>query len=239
MQAGEALVAAGGKRAEVGRELIRWASDDLKVYAGRSYDPKWGTFLALMTDGTPIRWRESKTGYYVPSSFAPVEPDGVLLWGYATAYRLTGDEEHWRMVRAIAKSLDLGDVGQPAAQRSLRTNTANQSWSVIYALLELARATDDRAFLQLASRVGDNVLKTQSASGLFPRPGRLYARTGDEAPLALLHLAAVLDGKQSLLPPPTLDSRFFHCEFDGPLEDYQKKRADKRTYDDLVFYGGR
>jgi len=40
------------------------------------------------------------------------------------------------------------------------------------------------------------------------------------------------------MPGPIRDSRFFHCEFHGKLEDHQQKRADKRTYDDLVFYGG-
>ena len=83
-----------------------------------------------------------------------------------------------------------------------------------------------------------NVARLQTPNGLFPRPGRTYARTGDEVPLALLHLAAVLAGQSSVLPPPTLDSRFFHCEYHGPLAPHQQKRADKRTYDHLVYYGG-
>ena len=89
MQAGEALVAAGGKYAEVGREFIRWGSEDLKVYARHSYDPKSGKLVAMMTDGTPLRWKESREGYYVPRSFSPRSLDGTLLWGYALAYRLS------------------------------------------------------------------------------------------------------------------------------------------------------
>jgi hypothetical protein len=98
--------------------------------------------------------------------------------------------------------------------------------------------SEDSAFLRLACRIADNLLATQSETGLFPRPGRDFARTGDEAPQALLHLAAALDGKSSSLPAPILDSRFFHCEHDG----YPKERRvipDKRTYDDVVYYGGR
>ena len=34
------------------------------------------------------------------------------------------------------------------------------------------------------------------------------------------------------------DRRFFHCEYHGDLEEYQKKRADARTYDHNVIYGG-
>jgi hypothetical protein len=55
--------------------------------------------------------------------------------------------------------------------------------------------------------------------------------------LALLHLAAALEGRSEEMPPPVFDSRFFHCEYHGGLAEHQQKRADKRTYDNLVFYG--
>jgi pectate lyase len=238
MQAGEALIAAGGERAEQGRRFIDWALADLTVYAQHSYDPDSGMFVARMTDGTPLCWQEAKAGYYVAESFAPLPPDGVLLWTYAAACRLGGEPVHWNMVRTIARALDLGDIGDHDGARALRYETDQTSWHVIYALLELHRATGDGQFLQLARRVGQNVAKWQTPSGLFPRPGRTYARTGDEVPLALLHLAAALAGQSSVLPPPTLDSRFFHCEYHGPLEPHQQKRDDKRTYDHLVYYGG-
>ena len=238
IQAGETLIAAGGARGEVGRQFIRWASDDLAVYARQCYDGQTGRFIARMTDGTPIRWRQSRSGYYVPNSFAPVTPDGYALWSYSIAYRLTKEPIHWRMARAMANAMQLGDLGGPQGERALRLDTSNDNWQVIYALLELTRATDDQGFLELARRVGHNLLQMQTDSGLFPRPGRDYARTGDEAPLALLHLAATIAGKRSVLPPAIYDSRFFHCEYDGPLQAHQQKRADKRTYDHLVFYGG-
>ncbi|MBN1420297.1 MAG: DUF4962 domain-containing protein [Planctomycetes bacterium] len=221
MQAGEALIAAGGARADAGREFIRWASEDLKIYARRSYDPDAGVFVALMTDGTPIRWRESREGYYIPASFAPVKPDGLILWGYAMAFRLTEDPEHSKMANAIAE----------------RLVPDGRDWTLIYALMELHRATGDRSFLDRACRVADRILAMQSKGGLFPRKGRGFARTGDEAPLALLHLAAALDGRSHLMPRAIYDNRFFHCEYHGPLEPHQRKRADARTYDHLVYYG--
>ncbi|MCU0916065.1 MAG: hypothetical protein MUC88_16105 [Planctomycetes bacterium] len=240
MQNAIALLAQGGAGAELGREMIRWASDDLKVYARRSFDPNAGVFRTLMTDGTPLQWQAAKKGYYIPASFAPRAPDGFILWGYALAYRLTSDEAHWQMVRRLARCLSLGDVGTPGGnERALNFGTASTDWRCIYALLELGQARHEREFLRLASRLADNLLRTQTATGLFPQPGRQWARTGDEVPLALLHLAAALAGKSELMPAAMRDSRFFHCEYHGPLEDYQKKRDDKRTYDDLVYYGGR
>jgi hypothetical protein len=138
------------------------------------------------------------------------------------------------MVKEIAGQFGLGDVSRPA---KLNLDTTCDDWRVIYALLELHEATGGEPLTQLACRVADNILKGQTPTGLFPRSGRNYARTGDEAPLAILHLAAAIEGKQALMPPPTFDRRFFHCEYHGHLEERQKKRADARTYDHLVFYG--
>jgi len=239
MQAGEALVAAGGKAAEVGRQFIHWASDDLKTYADRCWDDEAGVFVTCQTDGTPLKWKEAKTGYYTPNSFAPRKADGTLLWGYAMAYRLTGDAGHWRMVRRIAKDRGLGDVGRPdGTDRDLLADPNSADGEAIYTLLELRAATGDAAFLTAARGVAENLLPRQAKTGLFPNGKAEYARTGDEAPLALLHLAGAIEGKRDALPPAAFDRRFFHCVYEGPLKPHQQKRADSRTYDSRVFYGG-
>ncbi len=223
MQAAEALTAAGGEHAKLGRELLEWASEDLKVYARQCYDEESGKFIARMIDGTALRWQEAKSDYYVPSSFAPLPADGTIVWAYAMAYRLTGDQQHAEMARKLG------------AQLGKEQKMAD--WRLIYALLEYHAATNDPEALRRACGVANQLLEWRAESGLFPRPGREYARTGDEAPLALLHLAAAIEGRRELLPSAMFDSRFFHCEFDGPLEEHQKKRADKRTYDNNVYFG--
>jgi len=238
MQDAGILCEAGGRYAEVGGEFIAWAVEDLKTYAQRCYDPESGQFIAMMIDGTPLKWRESKTGYYVPESFAPRNPDGYLMWGYATAYRISKDKSLWETIRQLGKSMAIGDVGSPTGQgQSLKFDTDSADWRMVYALLELHRATGNQSTLALACRIADNLLKLQTDTGLFPRAGRQYARTGDEIPLVLLHLAATMQDKNDKMPAPAFDGRFFHCEYHGPLEEYQKKRADKRTYDNYVFYG--
>jgi len=239
MQDGLELVAAGGDRVRVGHDLIRGAAEDLAIYARKCYDAETGMFVACTIDGTPLEWKKARSGYYVPESFAPRRADGSLLWGYALAWRLTGDDVHWRMVRHIARQRGLGDVGTPDGDgRRLDRSTGSRDWGSIYALLELAKGTGARGFVDLAARVADNLVRTQTRTGFFPRKGRAWARTGDEVPLALLHLAAALLGKGDAMPAPAYDSRFFHCEYHGDLEEHQKKRADKRTYDNNVFYGG-
>ncbi len=232
MQAGEILVAAGGPFARVGKEFIQWAADDLKVYARHCLDPESGRFVAVMTDGTRIRGEKSKEGYYNAGSFASIGANGTNLWGYATAWRLTRDPDLWERVRQIAKGLGLGDPGG-----SLRQETGSADGAVIYALLELHEALRDPALLKLACRVGNNILKRQAPSGLFPSGRRGFARTGDELPLAVLHLASAITGRRSRLPSAALDSRFFHCRYHGDLDEGQKKRGDERTYDNNVYFG--
>lgn len=235
MQAAESLRQAGGtQNSAFAQKLIDTASEDLKIYARQCYDPESGQFIGRMTDGTAIQWKEAKTGYYVPESFAPRDPNGDLFWGYCLAYRLTGDEAHEQMVDKLGAHFGLwpadsvGDSAEPFEC---------SDWRLIYGLLDLAEATGDARYLKVACRVGDNLLKTRAGSGLFPRTGRQYARTGDDIPLALLHLAAALSGRRAEIPAAIFDRRFFHCEYHGELEEYQKKRADARTYDHYVFYG--
>lgn len=238
MQAAELLLAAGDDCAAVGREFIRWAADDLKTYFKNCYQAQTGQFIAVMTDGTPIQAAKSRPGYYNASSFAPARPDGNLLWGAAMAFRLTRDEALWDMTRTLARELELGDFGESGgAERKLRLATPCANTSSLYALLELARATGDRNFLRLAAGIADNLLKLQTPTGLFPRPDRKYARTGDEIPLALLHLAGAMANQAALLPPATLDHAYFHCQHDGDRERLNPDIQDNRTYDHVLFYG--
>jgi len=238
MQSGEMLVREGGDFTSIGRELIKWASDDLRTYAKYCYDRDRCVFPARMTDGTLLDWEKSSEGYYIPESFAPLEPDGYLLWAYAMAYRLTGDESHWTILRSMFDCLGLGELGNPDQPgENLDLGTLYTDWLLIYTLLELYESTGSQAILQQACRIADNLLAWQTVNGLFPRPGRNYARTGDEVPLAILHLVAAIDGKQDLIPAPMLDKQYFHAIYHGDLEPYQEKRDDNRTYDNLVYYG--
>ncbi len=239
MQAGEELVKAGGRAGQVGKEFIDWACDDLQTYARYCWDDKERVFHPVLTDGTRLKWQECRPGYYGDhkSSLRPLPADGLLLWSYSMAYRLTGDQAQWKMIGELCRSLGLGEAGAcDGSGRELDFNTGCDDWGVIYGLLELSDATDDPEWLRLACRVGDNILKTQTETGLFPRRGREFARTGDEIPLSLLHLAAACQGRRSAVPAPTHDSRGFHCEYHGPLPDDAKKPGDKRTTDGHVFY---
>jgi len=262
MQAGEVLLASPDEKARrTGEEFVVWAVDDLKTYGRQAVDWSTGLVPPRLTDGTPIRTDEMKPGYFTPEDFLPQPVDGWLFWGCALAYRHSRDTEIWSMARSLGRLFQLGEFGEPdGAGRTLALpDLPVRDRRLLYGLLELHRATGDDAFLRLAARVGDHLLALQAPSGLFPRPAppprpegvgkthdaipgveqpaRRYARTGDEIPLALLHLAAAIEGRRADLPQAVSDDQYFHCRYFGPLAPYQRKFNDVRTYDYLVFYG--
>ena len=231
LQAGEAL---GGP---LGKDLIRWASEDLKAYARHAYDAKSNTFRSLVADGTELRGAESRSFYYRKDALGPRKPHGRMAWVYATAYRLTKDPAHWDLLRKLCIGQGYGDIGSRNGRgRKLNPACRSGQFESIYALLDLARATGDRNFLKLAARVGDNILGGRTPDRCFPTRYK-YVRTGDEQVLALVHLAAALAGKSRLMPPPARDQQYFHC-----IHDDAKKRQvgpgkyDQRTWDWTAVY---
>ena len=92
--------------------------------------------------------------------------------------------------------------------------------------------------LRLASRIGDNLLAMQTETGLFPRAGRKWGRVGDPVPLALLHLAATIEGERDAIPAAVVDRYRFHARWEGdPLHPDQQRPGDSRTFDDHVYFG--
>jgi pectate lyase len=247
MQLGEELLRGRKSQAAFGRELIDWAVADLKAYGRHAYDPELNAFVPLLTDGTRLQWEQVRPGYYRDhlDSLGPAAPDSRVFRAYAKAYRLSRDAGLWEMIRHLSRAMGFGEVGSAAAEPRHLRFSSGASWVAtdrhggsgsIYGMLELHRATGDRAFLQVAAEIADHLVRTHFRNGLFPRAGRVYARTGDEIPLALLHLVAAIENKSNLIPVDKVDSQFYHDIYFGPLERHQMKPGDARTRDNLVFY---
>ncbi len=257
LQAGLALLEGDAASIAAGERFIDWALEDLKVYARQAFDPEQQVFRSMLTDGTLLDWEQVSDGdggYYRAhqDSLGPTPPDGRVFWAYALAYRLSEQPVYWDMSRQIMQSLGFGDPGEPDGRghqlrldeelaEEMARQTAGDNWSqtayALYALLELYQATGNQHFQDVAIGIGNGLLVRQTATGLFPRGERQWARTGDEIPLALLHLAAALEGQRAQLPRASIDSSTFHVRYTGHLQPHQRKPGDARTTDGRVFYG--
>jgi pectate lyase len=208
----------------------------LKAYLRHAYDAERNVFRPLWADGTDLTgYVFPRTGYYGPQGTVlhPSPATELHLFSYARAFRLSRDPDLWSAVRSMMKGLDLGDPGEdPRRPRELRAATKNSSPLSIFALLELHRANAQKNYLELAHRVGANLLARSFHRGFFLADARhLNAKFDAIEPLALLSLEAARRGRPDLVPTYSGGGGYIHGQFGdlGRVYDIQAIWAAKRS----------
>jgi len=211
-----------------GEEFKRWAVADLTAFARHAYDWSTRSFWPTLIDGTRLRPEDRlHEGYVNTRWLSHREPNPLHFWAYALAYKHTGDPFFWKMTREVGQVLDLTDIGEKVGGGPARTQTHVADPDLIFGLLELQEATGDRAYLELARSVGDNILEACFCKGFFvPSAKHVYAKFDDTAPLALLYLEAAGRDAPPELPMYAANRSYFHGPYDG----------EGRTYDRNVLY---
>jgi pectate lyase len=205
---------------EKGKEFAQWAVEDLLAYGEFSYDPSIHSFHPVLTNGTRLTGMVlEKSGYYGKEgeTLPPAPADWPLLWSYVKGFRLSGNEKLWSIARSIAEGLGLGELGaQPSSTPELQLELDCSHPVGVFAALELYQLTQHDIYLVLASRISDNIISDRFREGLFlPTARHEYAKFDSAEPLALLHLAAELQGRRSELPVYVGGTPFFGAAFDG------------------------
>lgn len=211
-----------------GAEFRQWAVEDLTAYAEHAYDPADHAFWATLIDGTKLTPADRKHGGYVEVRWLEKRPvEGMHFWAYALAWKLTGDDLMWSMTREIGSALGLGDFGsEPGEGRQLNFETTQADTSVVFALLDLHEATKQPVFLQLARRVGDNLIAKEYHKGFFVTDAdHVVCKFDTVTPLALLYLEVALRDLPIKLPIYSAGKSYLHGPFEGV-----------RTYDHRTIY---
>ncbi|WP_209331221.1 hypothetical protein [Lunatimonas salinarum] len=202
-----------------GEELLGWTVAGLKAWAKFGYDSVRNHAKPIWADGTDLSGYEIKRdGYYgkAGTKFESSTVPSILLWSYALAFRLSGDPVLWETVRHMSKGFGLGDLGIWGEKPHVNLGTQASDPLMLFAILELAKASDRAEFRVLAERIGDNILYQRFRRGLFtPSADHLYASVNAVEPLALLALEAMLTGKEGLVPAYNGGSGYFHGPHDG------------------------
>ncbi len=189
-----------------GAEFVQWAREEMTAWGKSAYRAKDKTFIPMLTDGTSMEgYVVKKDGYFGPKGriFTAGKAGAMDFWTYALGWRLTDDAFLGEMVRSIRNANTFEKSRDPAA---------------LFGFLELYRKTKDRADLQAAESVGDNII----AAGLHLRGRVKFNRV---EPLALLHLAAALQDHESLVPAYIGGAGFFAAAY-----------ADQgHKYDDFLY----
>ena len=182
---------------EEGKEFTQWALEEFTAWGEVSYREKDNSFVPMLTDSTTLEGYVWKNGPGNSSGLNIIKPypaDLSFFWGYSVAYCTTGDKFMWQMVRDIAHGNGLGDIGRtPAHTSELQIETTCSHVYSLLGFLELYGKTKKPAYLEMARRIGDNILSSQFHKGFFvPSKKHIYTRFDCFEPLALLHLEAAI-----------------------------------------------
>ena len=214
-----------------GKEFTQWALEELTAWGKVAYRKKDNSFIPMLTDGTSMEgYVCKKDGYFGPRGriLKAGRAGPMDFYTYALAYRTTGDTFMWEMARNIASGNDLGNIGvTPGDEPHLPDHTDSSAYVTLLGFLELHEKTGKGAYLNMARKIGDNIVKNCFYEGFFVRSREhLYAKFDALEPLVLLHLCCTLKGKQATVPTVWPSSSFFHCPHDGK----------GRTYDNSIIY---
>lgn len=213
-----------------GQQIIDWTHEGLLAFQKYAYIPETNMLRPLITNATNgsrgsvvtdlSGYVLQRKGYYGEkgSVLKQYKARNTFLLSYARAYLITGDANLWTMARGIAKSNGLGDLGtEPGKNMALNDATTVNDVHSLFALIDIYEETKDRAYLDLARAVGNNIVKDRfittingqplgkTASGKpigYFMPGADYRFANFDAlePYALLALEAAIRGTPEKVP---------------------------------------
>lgn len=197
------MLAIGEQAGEVAECFIRWACEEIAAWGKIAYRRSDNSFVPMLTDGYPIEGLSlDRDGYFGPKGrvFGAIPAGPDFFWMYAAGYRHSRDPFLWEMAKSIADGMGAGDIGQPSGGgvRTWEQREDNADYRLLYGLLELYKATDDRRFLSYARQTGEQLLTKVADNGAFVSEERIL--TDDPLPLALLHLAEALQDRPGNVP---------------------------------------
>ena len=190
---------------EEGKEFRQWALEEFTAWGKASYRKKDNAFVPILTDGTSLEgyvWKKAPGTGSEGLVIKSLPADMSFFWGYSVAYRATGDEFMWEMVRDIALGNQLGDIGEtPTHTPDLETDTTCSHVYGLLGFLELYEKTKKPAFLEMGRRIGDNILANQFHKGFFVLSTKhIFTRFDCLEPLVLLRLDAAMKNRTGSVP---------------------------------------
>ena len=215
---------------DAGQEFLSWTHEGLRAFAQYAYNMEESTVKPMWSDGTDLSgYQLKRSGYYGEQGtvLLPRRAGSIYLLSFALGYRLTQDPLLWKVARRVAMDHQLGDLGvQPGEEMDLNMATPNADPVALFSLLDIYRGTHETAYLELACRIGDNIIGQYFNEGFFAGKNNIYAPTDSEEAFALIALETAVRGDWDAVPRYNSGRGFIHGNYDGY----------GRTYDKVVFW---
>jgi len=196
------VLLAGEMLGEKGQPLTQWVLEEMTAWGKASYRKKDNSFVPILIDGTNLEGYVEEDSPQGLNVAGPCPAGPQYFWAYCVAYHATSDSYMWEMVRDIAVSNELGDVGRtPSDAPELSIYTDCSHPYILLGFLQLHEKTGKSEFLEMARRIGDNILLNRRNKGFFvPSKKHVYTMFDCREPLALLHLEARLHARTESIP---------------------------------------
>lgn len=188
-----------------GETLKKWAVDGLEAWLQYAYVPETNQIKPMFADGKDLTGQPfPRFGFYGQKGwlFERKAINTITLLSTVTAWAISGRESLWPHVCAMARNFGLGewDAKDPHATRG--GVAPQQADSILlFAVLEVYRATGAQAYLELARALGGRLFAAHAHRGMFvPSERHIHCRFDDTDALALLALIATERGCPEVVP---------------------------------------
>ena len=207
LRAAEHLAKAGDH--EGSKEMVNKLSEHLVAYARYAYVPEKNELTPILADGTDLsgykmRHDGGPMTVYKNTILTAKPATTMFLPTYALAYRLSRNQALWKTLRDMCRGNGLGDIGEKTgAKPQLDTSCKSSEPYVVFALVELYKATDENAYLKFAEHICRNIIRQRHhpKSGLFTLDkDHLACHLDCYEPMAFLTVAAAKENKLDLIP---------------------------------------
>jgi pectate lyase len=186
-----------------GAEILEWVRSGLAAFARYAYSKETNAMRPMFADGTDLSGFTLKRDGYYGAAGARLDPYPAedFFLPFAKASLISGDAELWITARSIARGMGLGDLGaRPGEEPRPNLDTSVSDARSLFALIDLHSTSACSAYLDLARRIGDNIVSNTFTDGYFAFPGARYAKIDSTEALSLLALQAAIEGKPEFVP---------------------------------------
>lgn len=188
-----------------GETLKNWAVDGLEAWLKYAYVPETNQIKPMFADGKDLTGQPfPRFGFYGQKGwlFERKPINTITFLSTVTAWAISGRESLWPHVCAMARNFGLGewDTKNPRATRAGLVPQQAES-ILLFAVLEVYRATQAETYLQLAKALGERLFAAHAHRGMFvPSERHIHCRFDDTDALALLALLATERGCPEAVP---------------------------------------
>lgn len=186
-------------------EMLGWVISGLKNYYQYAYDVVTNTLRPMWNNGHDMTgYRFKRDGYYgkAGTELKPFVLEGDYLLPLVRAYRLSGDEDLYALIKAMLTRLNNENIRNVASPM------------LLLAIIELAEQQQSEEWVENAWQMATVLFEKHFHRGLFVRSDQhRYVRLDDPFPLALLTFVAACRDRLNDIPPFLTQGGYVHGDF--------------------------